>query len=185
MYFHEVSEDGPFNFKHIEAWRKPPPKRLRVYKVRCYIYQAESLPPCDDTGASDPYIEVWTPDDQSVKTDCCEQTNNPIYYETKEIQMEFWELGDAPPIILNFFDTDQGFLDSEDDYIGRAVVFLKDLAALGRGDDIPKPEWYPVKYAMGDAWEEANGARVLVSFAYKEHDDEPFQLAPETIELEK
>ena len=31
------------------------------YKVRAYIYAAKQLPPCDDTGASDPYIECWSP----------------------------------------------------------------------------------------------------------------------------
>jgi len=73
--------------------------------VRAYIYAAKQLPPCDDTGASDPYIECWPPykerDKKPVKdritgkdkepqvynykTQFCEQTNNPLYYEAKEI----------------------------------------------------------------------------------------------------
>jgi hypothetical protein len=35
---------------------------------------------------------------------------------------------DAPPIILNIWDKDDELLDSTDDFIGRAVIFLKDAA---------------------------------------------------------
>jgi len=56
LYFHESHKDGVLDPSTVPAWRDKPPKRLEVFNIRCYIYQAESLPPCDDTGASDPYI---------------------------------------------------------------------------------------------------------------------------------
>ena len=61
LYFHETHREGKFNPSRYDSWNKKPPKRLEVFNIRAYIYQAESLPPCDDTGASDPYIEVWNP----------------------------------------------------------------------------------------------------------------------------
>lgn len=97
--------------------------------------------------------------------------------------MEFNSLDDAPPIILNFYDTDDGWFDSTDDYIGRAIVFLKDVEDLSIDDRIPKPVWYPVKYAMGDASDE-NGASLLASFALMDFHEE-FHFEPEEIELDK
>jgi hypothetical protein len=38
--------------------------------------------------------------------------------------MEFNSIDKAAPIILNFFDVDVGMFDSEDDYMGRAIIFL-------------------------------------------------------------
>lgn len=84
------------------------------------------MPPADSTGTSDPYVEVWSPDENKIRTENCEDTNNPIYFETKEIIYEFSDYENAPPIVLNIFDCDDGVLgvgDSED-YIGRAVIFL-------------------------------------------------------------
>jgi hypothetical protein len=173
------------------------PKRANAFKIRAYIYQAESLPPCDESGASDPYIEVWTPDDQHIRTDVVEQTNNPIYYQTKDFMLEFNELDDAPPIVLNLFDTDEGGMFSiggdDDDYMGRAIIFLGEigdpadpkthLAEDEDRDTIPQPIWYPVKFSMNAPWSEDNGARVLVSFAKIEFHD-AFALEPDAIELD-
>jgi|APSaa5957512535_1039671.scaffolds.fasta_scaffold53033_4 hypothetical protein len=124
----------------------------------------------DPTGASDPYIECWTPDDQVIKTEVVEQTNNPLYYETKEFLSEFNEVKEAPPIMLIFFDTDIGWFESSDDYMGRAVIYLKDVEDLSTDDRIPVPKWYPVKLGFNDAHDAENGPRVLASFACVEYD---------------
>jgi len=52
--------------------------------------------------------------------------------------MEFDHLDDAPPIILDVLDLDIGFLVNTHDFIGRAVVFLKDIK-FAEDDNIPKP----------------------------------------------
>ena len=48
-----------------------------------------SLPPADQEGHSDPYVEVYNPYDSSKKdlvhTKVIHDTNNPIFYEVKEI----------------------------------------------------------------------------------------------------
>jgi len=77
---------------------------------------------------------------------------------------------------LNFFDTDEGIFDSEDDFIGRAVIFMKDLSRedLPSDDSISKPKWYPVKYQQDDPTDEKNGARVLVAFSKRGFHGEPW-----------
>jgi|TARA_B110001450_G_scaffold195587_1_gene183980 Ca2+-dependent lipid-binding protein len=57
--------------------------------MRISIYQAESLPPADSTGTSDPYVEVWTPNKEKIVTRTVNDTNNPIYYQVLEIPFEF------------------------------------------------------------------------------------------------
>lgn len=84
--------------------------------------------------------------------------------------------------MLNLFDTDAGFFDSEDDYMGRAVIFLKDVDDLSTDDHIPVPKWYPVKFALNDAHDAENGAVILCSFACVEYDYD-FLLPWEDIEL--
>lgn len=112
--------------------------------------------------------------------------------------LEFNELDDAPPIILNFFDTDEGgmfsLMGDDDDYMGRAIIFLDQIGdprdesthlatheTLGI-DTIPQPTWYPVKFSMNSGWDEDSGARVLVSFAQSEF-HESYTLPPDEIML--
>mmetsp|Transcript_20973 Transcript_20973/g.32507 ORF Transcript_20973/g.32507 Transcript_20973/m.32507 type:complete len:176 (+) Transcript_20973:1400-1927(+) len=124
LFINDVTLNGEHDPSTIPAWNLKLSKRLKVWKLRVNIYQCESLPPADENGTSDPYIEVWTPDEKQVKTSTCEDTNNPIFYETLEIPIEFNHLERAPPIILSVWDTDLDLLDSSDDFIGRAVILL-------------------------------------------------------------
>jgi len=96
--------------------------------------------------------------------------------------------------VLNFFDTDVGWLDSEDDYMGRAVIFLKDVGdsekqdekgnfiGVAKDDRVPTPRWYPVKFALDDPWDAETGAAVLVSFAALTFDEE-FALDADEMDL--
>ena len=38
------------------------------------------------------------------------------------------DFSDAPPIILNIFDSDKGFISDSRDYLGRSVIFLKNAS---------------------------------------------------------
>ena len=84
LYFHEVDRQGPFDPMQIPTWKKQPPKRQTPYRARVAIYQCENLPPADEQGHSDPYIQVYDPENEEVKTEICPDTNNPIFYEVKE-----------------------------------------------------------------------------------------------------
>ena len=55
---------------------------------------------------------------------------------------------------------------------------------MAEDDQIPEPQWYPVKYSMVSPWDEKSGARILVSFAKLDFHDE-FALSPEEVVLTK
>lgn len=190
LYLHETWKDGVWDPDTIQSWKNKLPKRGNPYHIRAYIYQAENLPPCDASGASDPYVQVWTPGETVCKTNVVEQTNNPLYYETKDFQLEFTSMDDAPPIILDIFDVDDVGVFSftaasdADDYIGRAIIFMDEIDDLAEDDHIPDPKWYPVKYSMVSSWDPKSGARLLVSFAKIDfHDD--FTIQPDEIYLDR
>lgn len=87
-------------------------------------------------------------------------------------------MDDAPPIILNIWDEDPGVLD-DDDFLGRAVIFLKD-AALSQDDTIPIPKWH--KVVMGFNPDEPSIGEILVSFSLVA-DDYSFKVPSEYMKL--
>ena len=139
----------------------------------------------DDTGASDPLVRVWNTKGEKIETPYNEQTNNPIFYCTKDVEVEFDNVEDAPPIILDLIDLDFGLIQTED-FIGRAVVFLKDIK-FSEDDNIPKPQWFPVTPRLGDPWDPENGPQLLASFAKKDTSkvDDDFELEPEEVQLDQ
>ena len=38
LSIHDRTANGPISFDQYDAWKKPPPKRMKVYKARVYIY---------------------------------------------------------------------------------------------------------------------------------------------------
>lgn len=84
--------------------------------------------------------------------------------------------------MLIFFDTDDGWFAGDDDYMGRACIFLKDVEDLSTDDRIPVPTWYPVKFGFDDAHDKENGPRVLASFACVEYDYD-FMYQPDDVAL--
>ena len=62
-------------------------------------------------------------------------TLNPIFYDVAEFQLDAIDIENAPPVILTLFDTDEGLFDSGDDYLGSAVIHLKDAATKTKDQD--------------------------------------------------
>ena len=162
-------ENGPIDFKQYTAWKKPPPRRLGSKKIRCFIFQCRDIPSADADGASDSYISVWNPEGEKYRTRMIEDSLNPIYFETIEMLYDMADLDSAPPIIFNIWDHDEDLLDSSDDFLGRAVIYLKDASSnLQFGDDdskcneVPKPVWHDIRVGF-DASTPACG-QVLCSF---------------------
>ena len=139
LYLRDVEVFGEFESPIIDKHKELLEQDYSVKKVRVNIYQCRNLPPADESGNSDPYIEVWSPDEEEVKTSVVEDSNNPIYYETREIKMEFNSLERAPPLILNIWDTDSKIFDSTNDFVGKAVIMLDKIPAqhLSNDDTIP------------------------------------------------
>ena len=155
------SMNGAVDFSQYNAWKKPAPKRLNSWKIRAYLYQCKDLPAADDNGSSDPYIEVWSSDKNKSLTPFIEDNCNPIFFSALEIYYDYQTPADAPPIILNIWDKDEGVLES-DDFIGRAVIYLKD-AAISDNDSIPEPKWHNI--IMGFSDNEPSIGQVLCSFS--------------------
>ena len=85
---------------------------------------------------------------------------------------------DAPPIILNMWDRDEGAFDN-DDFLGRAVIYLKD-AALSEDDNITFPKGH--KVVMGFTDNEPSIGEVLCSFSLVA-DDYNFKIPSEYLRL--
>ena len=59
LAIHNKSKFGPMDWAKHAAWKKPPPKRPQIKKVRAFIFQCRDLPPADEDGTSDPFLKVW------------------------------------------------------------------------------------------------------------------------------
>ncbi len=116
---------------------------MNSWKLRAFIYQCKDLPSADDDGGSDPFIEFWSPDKKKVLTPVVEDNNNPIFFATLEIFYDFLSKEEAPPLIMNIWDKDEGMMDSTDDFLGRAIIDLRD-AAISEDDSVPMPTWHKV-----------------------------------------
>jgi hypothetical protein len=55
---------------------------------------------------------------------------------------DFVTPAEAPPIVLNIWDKDEGIMDG-DDFIGRAIIPLNE-ASYSEDDTIPTPRWHKV-----------------------------------------
>ena len=90
--------------------------------------------------------------------------------ECKEVGIDFLdrrEFKDAPPVILDVMDADEGVFSNSADFLGRCTIPLKDLhdkghLKIGASNDINKPEWYPIKFGT-DPGSPACG-EILISF---------------------
>jgi len=134
LSIHDITRDGPINFKDFKAWSKKVPKRNNPVKIRAYIYQCRDLPAADAEGSSDPYILVWdttATEKKKKRTEVVEDNNNPLFYQTLELEYEVDKENDLetyPPFIFDIFDHDDDLFDSTPDFLCRAVVEPEDCA---------------------------------------------------------
>ena len=129
MAINDKQKNGSIDYSKFSAWKKKPPRRLGSKKIRCFIFQCRNIPSADADGSSDSFISVWNPEGDHYRTQCIEDSLNPIYLETIEMLYDMADLDTAPPVVLNIWDKDEDLLDSTDDYLGRAVVYLKDASS--------------------------------------------------------
>jgi len=71
-------------------------------------------------------VNVYSLLGRDVRTKTVQDTVNPLFYEVKHIIYSYDDINDAPPIVLNVWDEDDGLFDSTTDYMGSAVIYLKD-----------------------------------------------------------
>ena len=134
---HDVTNDGPIDFTKFDAWKRPPPKRMAIQKVRAYIFQCRDLPSADSDGTSDPYVCLWDSSKSNHKTTVIYDNLNPLFYQCVEMSFEAQNINEMPPFVMDIYDKDDSPLDG-DDFICRAVVPLEE-AAYSENDDVPRP----------------------------------------------
>lgn len=169
-----------YDFKSEAAWMKDAPRRMSAMKIRCFLFQCKDIPAADEDGTSDPFIRVWSCAEEVVETKVVDDNLNPIFFEVKDIQYDFNDLADAPPIILEVFDSDAGLISDSADFLGRAVINLRDAATSTEASMIPTPKWHDIKFGVEES-SPACGA-ILCSFVVVE-EDTPFDLKADEVRL--
>jgi len=99
---------------------------LISYRVRLFIFQCRDIPAADDNGLSDCYIKVWNNSEKEIRSKTtCEETLNPVFYETLEF---FYDMGNTlescPPLLINLWDKDPVIKLTGDDFLGMALLHL-------------------------------------------------------------
>ncbi len=98
--------------------------------------------------------------------------------ECKDVGIDFndkREYKDAPPVILDIMDADEGWVSNSADFLGRCTIPLKTLFDNGHlgiisednskesNDHINEPKWYDIKFGT-DPGSPVCG-QILISFA--------------------
>lgn len=97
------------------------------------------------------------------KTRVIEDNNNPLFYETLELNMETpTDIDQMAPFIFDVYDEDA----LGNDFICRAVVPIKEANYIIDSDKVPKPKWHKCKLKP-DAPPQGE---ILVSFAVASFD---------------
>jgi C2 domain len=150
LSINDVRINGSIDYAATQSnWKKPLPKRYKDSIVRAYIYQCKDLPSVDDDGLADPFVELWSPDNdpsgKKQRTPTVEDNCNPMYFKTLDSLIKYETFESAPPIILNIWDEDNDLLSKNNEFIGRATIFMRD-AVYSQDDTIPTlPKWHPIK----------------------------------------
>ncbi len=157
----ERSQAKPINFveEYSKAWPANPPKRLAVKRARVYIYQCRDLPSADNDSQSDPYVDIFDYKNPKNRTNVVWDNNNPIFFETLQIEeIECYTgIDDLPPFILDIYDKDNIV---KDDFLGRAVIYVKDSSYTEVNDEPATPKWHPIKISPSTP----SQGDILVSF---------------------
>jgi hypothetical protein len=207
MSIHDEEKNGEIDFKQFPAWKKKVPKRSNPVRVRAYIYQCRDLPAADAEGTSDPYVQVWdTKADKKNRkqTIVVDDNNNPLFYETIELDYEVDDQKDLesyPPFIFDIFDYDDDIFDSTPDFLCRAIVEPEDCGyslleqsqferckehqqehcqlCANLNLEIPeKPKWWPCYFTPGTP----QCGEILVSFSVTDLDYN-YPCSPKEVDL--
>lgn len=137
------------------------------------IFQCRDLPAADSDGSSDPFIKIFNTSGEDVVTTVIEDNLNPIFMECKDVGIDFMDkvnFTDAPPVVLDVLDADEGMISTTADFLGRAVIYLTQIQGLvDDTDQIKTPVWYDIKFGT-DANSPTCG-QILASFSLLQSDD--------------
>ena len=186
LAINDRTDNGDIDWDYVPNWSEDRPEAPSFYNVRAHIFQCKNLPAADTDGSCDPYIMVYSPDEDKKFTQIIHDNNNPIFYESVEFTYPLMgdTLESAPPFILDIIDADSGLFDS-DDQVGRAIIQFQEAAYI-MDEHVPKPRWHPIKREFKD--DEPVMGEILVSFSIIDPGKEfsrtldQIRLQPETME---
>ena len=186
LAINDRTDNGDIDWDYVPNWSEDRPEAPSFYNVRAHIFQCKNLPAADTDGSCDPYIMVYSPDEEKKFTQIIHDNNNPIFYESVEFTYPLMgdTLESAPPFILDIIDADSGLFDS-DDQVGRAIIQFQEAAYI-MDEHVPKPRWHPIKREFKD--DEPVMGEILVSFSIIDPGKEfsrtldQIRLQPETME---
>lgn len=98
---------------------------MNAWKIRCFIFSCKNLPAGDEEGTSDPFISIWNPDGDSVKTQTVDANCSPIFMKPLEFYFDFDKPLDAPPVLLEVYDEDKKWNGVDHTFLGRAIIHLE------------------------------------------------------------
>ena len=126
-------------------------------------------------------------DGKKIETDVIDDNLNPIFMVAKDFNYDFNEskngptpFEDAPPVILEVFDADVGLISDSADFLGRAVINIKDANYTQDKLTIPTPKWHDIKFGVEESSPACGG--ILVSFAIVK-DEEIFEKEEQFVDL--
>jgi hypothetical protein len=119
-------------------------EELRAFCLRVHVYQARSLPASDERGTLDPYVKVRF-NGNKVKTSIKEQTCDPCWFETLEIDGNKLVMPDdpdfCPEIVVRVWDND-GMFAKNLPVCGFHLPLKEAVREVGATNSVPEPKWY-------------------------------------------
>ena len=160
----EGADDG--NWPNLKM---PPVQKFKLY---VHVFQCRDLAAADKNGLADPYLNIYCAGmEASTKSNPCELTLNPRWYQTFLIPISIISIEEAAPLIISIFDHDD--IDS-DDFLGMCLVEL--IQAAVNPEAAPEPKW--TKLSMGEDGLEKGEILVSFSFSSKLNEDKVFNIMP-------
>lgn len=139
-----------FEDMRTAGWDKTLGKpNYRMGYLYANLYHAQDLIPADNDGNSDPFYTISYygveegHDDEHIKSSL-----NPVWYESRKLQIPYFDAKDSPPIIVKLFDYDL----IGRDFLGSAVINVQDGIKEGwifyNKAQLPEPRWIDLKYSI-------------------------------------
>lgn len=140
----------------------------------CNLYQCRNLPSADVTGLADPYVKVLCgSSDFLTDKQAKEGILNPVWYESRSMQVLVGPKEISPPVIVQVWDYDGG---SSDEIMGYCTIDMSTIPL--NPPDAPRPAWHKLSLGTKDSEE----GEILLSFMLVDVEPPPFIL-PALIEV--
>jgi len=107
---------------------------------------------------------------EPARTRVVEDNLNPIFMQAFDVIIDYERKEEAPPIILEVYDSDEGMFSDSADFLGRAVIKIEDSSHSEDVVPIPVPKWHDIKFGVEESAPACG--QILCSFVVVEADAE-------------